>query len=97
MQFQISADDVKLYWRAVGHCASLSDTVPGNMVMHKVVKVLNIPHMLSHQAMFKNDVYIDELLHLDLFQANDVIEYKVTYGRQLKLAGTIQLKGSSRE
>ncbi|WP_414044266.1 hypothetical protein [Macrococcus animalis] len=94
MQFQITEDELSNYWSTIlgKKNISKSSVVPGNLVMHKVITMLNIPEVLSNQATFKNDVLVNELLFLDLFQANDVIEYKVTYGRQLKLAGTIQLK-----
>lgn len=95
MQFQITDDELKSYWNVIlsdSFEIFNGDVVPGNLVMHKVLSMLNVPEVLSNQATFKNDVFVNELLLLDLFQANDVIEYKVTLGRQLKLAGTIQLK-----
>lgn len=95
MQFQITLDELKQYRDAVAEDSDdvlIEKKVPGNLVMHKVITLLNVPEVISNQATFKNEVFVDERLFLDLFQANDVIEYKVTYGRQLKLAGTIQLK-----
>jgi len=95
MQFQITLDELKQYRDAVAEdsdVALIEKKVPGNLVMHKVITLLNVPEVISNQATFKNEVFADERLFLDLFQANDMIEYKVTYGRQLKLAGTIQLK-----
>ncbi|TDM40462.1 hypothetical protein ETI06_07655 [Macrococcoides goetzii] len=95
MQFQITLDELKNYWSIVAEDSAdalTEKTVPGNLVMHKVITLLNVPEVISNQATFKNEVFVDEQLFLDLFQANDMIEYKVTYGRQLKLAGTIQLK-----
>lgn len=95
MQFQITLDELKQYWSVVTDDLGdmiIEKKVPGNLVMHKVITLLNVPEVISNQATFKNEVFVDERLFLDLFQANDVIEYKVTYGRQLKLAGTIQLK-----
>lgn len=95
MQFQITLDELKQYRDAVAEDsddALIEKKVPGNLVMHKVITLLNVPEVISNQATFKNEVFVDERLFLDLFQANDVIEYKVTYGRQLKLTGTIQLK-----
>ncbi|MCU7556964.1 hypothetical protein ROU88_06300 [Macrococcus capreoli] len=91
MQFQITDDELFQYMTALS--IEMNDKeVPGNLVMHKVITMLNVPQVLSHQATFKHSIERHERLNLDLFQANNVIEYKVTSGRQLKLAGTIQLK-----
>ncbi|WP_414055675.1 hypothetical protein [Macrococcus equi] len=93
MQFSITVNELNRYLKTVhGEYEAAKEIVPGNLVMHKVMSLLDVPLVLSHQATFKNDVHVDELLFLDLFQANNMIEYKVTCGRQLKIAGTIQLK-----
>lgn len=93
MQFQISEKEVQQYYEVVMNLNKVMYTeyVPGNLVMHKVRMMLDVPNIISNQATFKNEVCIGEMLKLDLFQANDVIEYKVTAGRQLKMAGTMQL------
>lgn len=92
MQFHITDDEVNQYCQALSIVRDSESHVPGNLVMHKVLLLLDVPKVLSHQASFKNEVFVDERLVLDLFQANNMIEYKVTSGRQLKVAGTIHLK-----
>lgn len=94
MKFEINEEVVESYSNAVGCPVQVEGhmIVPEPLIVHHVIKQLKLPKVKRSQSTFKQSTYVNERLYIDLFQANDLIEYRVSGQRDVKVVGTIEIE-----
>ncbi|KAA1039624.1 hypothetical protein [Macrococcus equipercicus] len=97
MKIEITTEQVTAYTSLLNDGNSIHQkdipVIPGNLLVHYIIHSLELPLLKSNQSTFKKPVLVGEDIALDYHQTGNIIEYRITSGRELKLTGTLELIG----
>ncbi|TDM12785.1 hypothetical protein [Macrococcus lamae] len=97
MKIEITKEQVLAFTKLLQDDNSIHQSdatvIPGNLLVHYIIQSLELPLLKSNHSTFKKPVLVGEDIALDYHQTGNIIEYRVTSGRELKLSGTLELTG----
>lgn len=96
MKIDITMDQVKAYYALIkshDDIHSSEPVIPGPLLVHYMIQSLELSPLKCNHSTFKKSVWVGEDITLDYHQTGNVIEYRITSGRKLKVTGTLELIG----
>lgn len=87
---EITKEHIEQYNTVTGYTQHDKQIIPGGLIVHYIIQYFDLPPLTSNQCTFKKPVYVEDKMELTSYTQDNLTEYSVIVGREVKITGTIE-------